>query len=120
MLKFRRHISAKLLAFATGIMFLNMSFFLTEIQLLGMHKTHSKMIENVVKALAGVGFEEEKDSMGESSENEPGHVFDLHMTVHPVSSVNALYTAAKLHDCRNKLKVCSGNTEIIIPPPKVA
>lgn len=120
MLKFRKHIAAKFLAFLTGIIFLNMSFFLTEIRLLGMHISHAKMIENVVKALAGVGFEEEKDSLGESAEGEEGHVVDLHILVHPLSASDCFSAFTTLHNSIEKGEVSASNAEIIIPPPKIS
>jgi hypothetical protein len=118
MIKFRNHIAAKLLAFMTGVIFLNMSFFMCEIRLLGLHVSHTKMIENVVKALAGVGFEEEKDSLGETAEGESGLIVDLHMTVHHLACIDSFITSSKLYDSRHNLEVSSGKTEIIIPPPK--
>ncbi len=118
--KFRKHISAKLMALMTGIIFLNMSFFLTEIRYLGLHISHAKMVENVVKALAGVGFEEEKDSMSESGTSESGHIVDLHIIIHPDSANESFQNASKLFASRNNLDVARSEVEIVTPPPKVS
>ena len=120
MLAFRKHITAKFMALITGIIFLNMSFFLTEIRYLGLHLTHTKMVENVVKALAGVGFEEEKDSMGESSSTGGEQIVDLHITVHPVSSIDPFSNSSKLYGCRHNLEFSSSKPDVITPPPKIA
>jgi hypothetical protein len=120
MLSFRKHIAAKFMAMLTGVIFLNMSFFLAEIRLLELHLSHAPMVENVVKAMAGVGFEEEKDSMGESSESESGHAVDLHILVHPVSLAGSIETNFRLYGCDHNLKVASSKAEITTPPPKIS
>jgi hypothetical protein len=120
MLKFRKHIGAKLMAFMTGIIFLNMSFFLTEVRYLGLHITHTKMVENIVKALAGVGFEEEKDSMGESSATGGEQIVDLHMTIHPGSSIDSFRNTSKLYGCRHNMDFSSSKPDVITPPPKIS
>jgi hypothetical protein len=120
MLKFRKHITAKFMALLTGIIFLNMSFFLTEIRYLGLHLTHTKMVENVIKALAGVGFEEEKDSMAEASGEGGEQIVDLHMTVHPVSCIDSFSPSSKLYGSRHKLDFSSSKPDVITPPPKIS
>lgn len=118
MLKFRKHIAAKLMALITGMMFLNMSFFLTEIKFLGLHLSHAKMVENVVKALAGVGLEEEKDAMGESASAEGTQAVDLHMNLHPSTPEDSFQNTSKLYSSRHNIDVAESEAEIITPPPK--
>ena len=120
MLKLRNHIAAKLMACLTGIIFLNMSFFLTEIRFLGLHVSHTKMIENVVKALAGVGFEEEKDSMTESGGSEGEQVVDLHITIHPAACIDSFRTASNHYGSQINLDVASSKSEVSTPPPKIS
>ncbi|HEY0655700.1 MAG TPA: hypothetical protein VGD65_21345 [Chryseosolibacter sp.] len=120
MLSFRKCIAARFLAVLTGIIFLNMSFFLTEIRYLGLHVSHAEMVENVVKALAGVGFEEEKDSMAESGSAEGEQIVDLHITIHPISCIDAFTATANLYGCRHNLEVASSKAEVTTPPPKVS
>lgn len=120
MLNFRKHIAAKLMALMTGIIFLNMSFFLTEIKSLDLHLSHAKMVENVVKALAGVGFEEEKDSMGESSGTEASHTVDLHMNIHPITPDDSFQNTSNLFSSRHNIDVAESEAEILTPPPKVS
>lgn len=118
MLNFRKHTAAKLMALMTGIIFLNMSFFLTEIKFLGLHLSHAKMVENVVKALAGVGFEEEKDSMGESSSPEGSQAVDLHMNVYPIGSDDSFQHTSELYSSRHNIDIAGSEAEILTPPPK--
>jgi hypothetical protein len=63
---FRQHILARAFALLTGLVFLNMSFFLAEVSMLGL--TNPELIENVAKLISSSGFEEERD--GESSGND--------------------------------------------------
>jgi hypothetical protein len=119
-LSFRKHIAARFVALLTGIIFLNMSFFLTEIRFLGLHISHTKMVENVIKALAGVGFEEEKDSMAEAETGEGEPIFDLHMTIHAIACIDSFSTTANLYGRHYNLEVASSMAEITTPPPKVS
>lgn len=118
MLKFRKHITARFMALLTGIIFLNMSFFLTEVRFLGLHLTHTKMVENIVKALAGVGFEEEKDSMAETSTGDGEQIADLHITIYPVGSFDSFRLSSKLYSCRHCLSFSSAEPDVLTPPPK--
>lgn len=97
-----------------------MSFFLTEIKFLGLHLSHAKMVENVVKALAGVGFEEEKDSMGESSGTEGSHAVDLHVNLYSITPDDSFQNTSELYSSRHNIDVAESEAEIIIPPPKVS
>ena len=120
MLKFRKHITARFMALITGIIFLNMSFFLTEIRFLGLHLTHTKMVENIVKALAGVGFEEEKDSMGESATEGGEQIADLHITILTVASIDLFQSCTKLYGYRYSLEFSSAKPDVLTPPPKIS
>ena len=108
------------MALITGIIFLNMSFFLTEIRFLGLHLSHTKMVENIVKALAGVGFEEEKDSMGESSSEGGEQIADLHITIHPVGGIDSFKCSTKLYSCNHTLEFSSAKPDVLTPPPKIS
>ena len=118
MLKFRKHITARFLALITGIIFLNMSFFLTEVRFLGLHLTHTKMVENIVKALAGVGFEEEKDSMAETSGGGGEQIADLHIITYPIGSIDLFNVSSKLYGCRHSLAFSTAEPDVLTPPPK--
>lgn len=78
------------------------------------------MIENVIKALTGVGFEEEKDSMAESGSSEGEQVVDLHITVHPTASIDLFKTAASQYGSQFILDVANSESEVSTPPPKIS
>jgi hypothetical protein len=61
--RFRTHYLSKITALVTGVIFLNMSFFLAEVSMLKYNK--KELIENIAKLLFNSGLEEERD--GESS-----------------------------------------------------
>lgn len=107
---------SKLIAILTGIVFLNMSFFLTEIRILNLHVTHYKLVESAIKMLSGAGFEEEKDSFGGSSE--AGHQVDLHIVVHPESVYTSTLLSADLHRTDLSGLLSAAASETATPPPK--
>jgi len=57
------------LSLFTGIVFLNMSFFLAEVSALKLDKD-KKMIENIAKLIAGSSSEEEKDVFGGAADED--------------------------------------------------
>lgn len=111
---------SKLIAIVTGVIFLNMSFFLTEIRILDLHVTHYKLVENVIKMLSGTGFEEEKDSFGESSETAGEQVVDLHIVIHPESVYATTLLSADLHTTELGGFLSAAISETATPPPKHA
>ena len=62
---FRNKYLRTLLTLMTGIIFLNMGFFLLEVRLLDLHKNR-QLMENISRMVAGAAFEEERDA-GSSS-----------------------------------------------------
>jgi hypothetical protein len=108
---------SKLVAIVTGMIFLNMSFFLTEIRILNLHVTNYKLVENVIKMLSGTGFEEEKDSFGESSETAQ-QVVDLHMVIHPESVYSTTLLSADLHATELCGLLSAAISETATPPPR--
>ena len=56
---FRRHFLSKALSLITGLVFLNMSFFLAEVTYLKFDK--KEIMENIAKLILNSGFEEERD-----------------------------------------------------------
>jgi hypothetical protein len=117
----RKNILSKLLAILTGIIFLNMSFFLTEIRILSLDVTNHELVVNIVKMISGVGFEEEKDCMGESSESGScEQIVDLHITIQSETSSGYYLISNNLHLCNHSPVFNSAVHEIVTPPPKVA
>jgi hypothetical protein len=102
----------------TGLIFLNMSFFLSEIRILKLDVTDHELIVNVIKALSGTGFEDEKDSAGESQEgNSAEQIVDLHLFAPTAfSPIEELYQLD--HASFYLLHLLSTAPEISTPPPK--
>jgi hypothetical protein len=95
-----------------------MSFFLSEIRILKLDVTDHELIVNVIKALSGTGFEDEKDSAGESQEgNSAEQIIDLHMLT--PTAWNPLQELYQLdHASLYLLHLSSTAPEISTPPPK--
>jgi hypothetical protein len=58
----REHVLAKVFTLITGLIFLNMSFFLAEVALLKFEK--KELVENIAKLIFNGGFEEERECEG--------------------------------------------------------
>ena len=67
--QFREHFLSKLLALATTLIFLNMSFFLAEVTLLELEKD-GRFGKIITLILSGSCFEEERETGGDTSEEE--------------------------------------------------
>lgn len=61
---FRQYFLSRAFSLITGVLFLNMSFFLVEVSLLEI--TDHQIIENIARLISTGGFEEERD--GETTE----------------------------------------------------
>jgi hypothetical protein len=66
---FRKEYSLRIFATLTGLVFLNLSFFLAELNALEFSKNNKALYETLVSALAGIS-EEEKDVFGGESGSE--------------------------------------------------
>jgi hypothetical protein len=60
MQRFREKYLRLTLSFFTGLIFLNMGFFLMEVRILELHKNR-QLMQNISKMLAGAALEEERD-----------------------------------------------------------
>jgi hypothetical protein len=116
----RLHIASRIVAVFTGIVFLNMGFFLTEIRMLNLHVTDHELVENIVKMMSGAGIEEEKDAFGGSEEGGSEQAIDFHIITH----AGAVYISVLIGDNpyttnqSNLLSLIAGETAT--PPPKHA
>ena len=73
MKSFRQHYLAKVLSLLTGVIFLNMSFFMAEVAMLKL--TDQQIIENIAKLASNGPLEEERD--GESGTDSSAKEVDL-------------------------------------------
>jgi hypothetical protein len=81
---FRKKHIRKLMAVFTGIVFLNLSFFLAEVSALKIGKENQQLIENLVRIFSTVSEEEKDINTGESADPASSIVkeVDLHLAEH--------------------------------------
>jgi hypothetical protein len=116
---FRIQLIRKLTAVCTGLIFLNMSFFMAEVNALELEKKNIHLLENLVRLIAGIGYEEEKDIFGDSSSSESlSKEIDLFINPHPFSSSRLEIDISASHADDILSKPISGNYETFTPPPE--
>lgn len=101
----------------TGLIFLNMSFFLAEISALKLNQD-KKMFSNIIKLISSSAAEEEKDAFGGADEDFSAKEVDLisHHSTHTVySHIKELSTKRCVFDQGVPLL---GSYEIYSPPPE--
>ena len=113
---FRKRLIRHVLTFLTGLIFLNMGFFLFEVRLLGLHEDR-QLMENISRMLAGAAFEEERDCSSLSvNVIEEEYLAGHHSGNHPAGLfLIAERCAHMLHDgaCRH------GFYKKFNPPPEI-
>lgn len=100
----------------TGLLFLNMSFFLAEVTALELNK-NKKIAENITKLWMGVA-EEEKDTAG--SEKGTDNLKELDFTFNPgiLHYVDRTFIALLTFSHQQSCKPDSGITTLFNPPPE--
>lgn len=112
---FRKKAITRILTLFTGVIFLNMSFFLAEVCMLDLKD--KQMIENVCKLVLNAGLEEERDGHSSTS--------DVPIKVFPMASDDLLLLHASLvviavkvyHTCEDPY-LHADHSEIFSPPPE--
>lgn len=113
----RNSILTRSLSILTGIMFLNLSFILTEVKSLELEKNNRTLFESLIRLVSGVGIEEEKDVSGETT-NEVKSDINFHI-LHDQRLVKDILSK------RNRLgnytfsRLLTSHKEIFSPPPEV-
>lgn len=102
----------------TGIIFLNMSFFLAEVSALKLDQ-NKQMMENISKLLGGCAAEEEKDIFGGSSEEDTlAKEIDLIFNHHTYTPGNSILVSNSKMSVLDQGRPLFGNYEIYSPPPE--
>lgn len=114
---FRNPAGTRIFSLITGVVFLNMSFFLAEVCLLDI--TDKEMIENVCNLVLTGGLEEERDAhSGGSSEGDIAlKMFSLvgdHLLLHHSS---VFLTASKMQQDAEDHYRHANHSRIFSPPP---
>ena len=115
---FRDHFFGRFLALVIGVIFLNLSFILTEIHSFDLKSKNAKLYDQIVKLVWGIVAEEEKDIMGESDSMEKEA--KLLATGQDIFIPDLYLITKDLHQTNLDLKLLTGNSEITTPPPKQA
>lgn len=87
---FRRHHIQRYLTLATGLVFLNLSFFLTELAWLDLEKHDKQMLKRLITMMVRVS-EEEKGAHGSSEPGSFAKEVDLYLHLY-TSELSAGYT----------------------------
>lgn len=111
---YRNQTTTRIFSLLTGVIFLNMSFFLAEVCLLEFKD--KQMIENVCNLVLNGGLEEERDAHTSGSDV-PLKMFSMsgELSLHHSS---LFLIAAKIHrDCEDHY-LHADHSEIFSPPPE--
>lgn len=108
----------KALVILTGVLVLNMSFFLAEVDALKL--LHNKqMVENIAKLIMGAATEEEKDFSGAPEEGDFFvKNFDLLFVDEHFIQYSFIFTIKKTHPFGDVEKVIVRSSDTVSPPPK--
>lgn len=115
MIFFRNHPFTRIFSLFTGLVFLNMGFFLAEISMLELKDR--RMVENVRNLVLTGGLEEERDSHG-SANDAPIKAFTMDSAHLRLRHSSLFLIAARLHgDCEDHY-LHADYSEIVSPPPE--
>ncbi|HYC85069.1 MAG TPA: hypothetical protein VEB86_07595 [Chryseosolibacter sp.] len=114
----RNHvIVSRWMAFVTGMLFLNVSFFAIEVRILSLRLKDPVLIENIGKLLVGSGTEEEQD-VTDSKEDVSGKEVDIFFNSHLCQEVANGYVLKLMAYAFSQHKVSSGVYDRPTQPPE--
>jgi hypothetical protein len=116
MISLRHKLVRYIFLLATGLSFLNMSFFIGEIALLNISKDDAS-IECVIKILIAGGFEEESETPDEN-EKSSAKESDLILCHHLYHHHHLFLIAQQRFGSLNVLVPQTGHSKIFSPPPE--
>ena len=117
MLIFKNTYARNAMALFTGLIFLNMSFFLAEVSALGLTKD-KQMVKNIALLISSSAAEEEKDAFGGMADEDhsaKGVDLIVSYTTHTIYGHEILITRHGIHEPGVPLL---GSYEIYSPPPE--
>jgi hypothetical protein len=111
--RLRKHFLRKLFTLLAGLTFLNMSFILAEIAMLGLKDKYNTLVQNIINA----GLEEEKELGGETGESE--FAKEVNLIQHHLVQYRILFTKLEDQNKRlGRLSLCGGFLQRFSPPPE--
>ena len=119
MLMFKKLYIKNAMTLFTGLIFLNMSFFLMEVSALKLHQD-KKLLVNIAKLISSSSAEEEKGSVGGSADEDlSAKEVDL-IASYPVHSIYNQILSVNIKRCLLNVGMpLLGSYEIYSPPPEV-
>ena len=115
MMIFRNHSGTRVFSLITGVIFLNMSFFLAEVCLLDIKDP--EMIENVCKLVLNGGLEEERDAHSAGADA-PLKIFSLAGDDLLLRHSSLFLIASKMHQDSQENYRHANHSQIFSPPPE--
>lgn len=115
MTHFRQKIAVRIFSLFTGVIFLNMSFFLAEMCMLDLED--EEMIENVCNLVINGGMEEERDAHTSGSDV-PIKVFSINSVDLLLRHSSLFLIATKVHQENEDHYLHADHSEIVSPPPE--
>lgn len=114
---YRNTFIRKTLVLLTGLLVLNMSFFLAEVEALKLLH-NKKMVENIAKLIMGAATEEEKDLSGASEEGDLT-LKKIDLLFHPEQFLSRSFTVINNNNHPGAVeKVIVRSSDTVSPPPK--
>ncbi|MBT1708513.1 hypothetical protein KK062_09770 [Fulvivirgaceae bacterium PWU5] len=116
---FRNRVVLTLTTLVTGVLFLNMSFFLAEVSALKLTQ-NKKMVENIAKLVAGAASEEEKDAFGGNGSEDLKSATEIDLLLHhrtPLSDYLVL-PQQLTYMASHGQKTLAGTRNTVIQPPE--
>lgn len=113
----RNQAAARIFSLFTGVIFLNMSFFLAEVCMLEFND--DQMVENVCQLVLNAGFEEERDSHSSGSPDSALKVFGMTADALLSRHSSLFLIANKMHQEFEDHYVPADHSEKFSPPPEV-
>lgn len=115
---FRHWIPKRFLSLLTGVVFLNLSLVLLEIQAVGIQQQDPVAVKSLISLLCDSGLEEEGDG---SSEGSPQYEDDVKLFHRHQCPVNPYYQfiISDLNESILSLRVLDKYFAILVPPPEI-
>lgn len=111
----RSHALTKIFSLITGVIFLNMGFFLAEVSLLNIDDR--QMIENVCNLVLNGGLEEERDAHSTGTDG-PGKTFSLFSQDILLGHASLFGIALKMHQASDDLYPHADHSQKVSQPPE--
>ncbi|HRJ28628.1 MAG TPA: hypothetical protein PLV21_07735 [Cyclobacteriaceae bacterium] len=114
---FRSKLVSRIISITVGVIFLNLSFIMMEVDLLNLSDKNTKLYENLIRFVSGGGCEEEDFSGDSSKDYSAGESkFNTHVSDGLLNDIELMINGLLVQtQCEKIRTVC---LDITTPPPK--